>query len=182
MLCFAIIPVYFGIKAHILGISLTPGANPLLVLIDRTYPSWVVTLVVYGILAAIISTADALLCAISSHIAQDFSLFKTEKTALYYSKIIMLSIGTITLVLGRYFTNIIHIIIGSYAIPVTALIVPLLVAYYKIPASQTGALTSITLRTWRLYLCKSCRNIISTRTWRHRCLNCRLYYWLSYRK
>ena len=143
MLCFAIIPVYFGIKAFSLGLPLQEGANPLLVLIDNSYPQWVTTLVVYGILAAIISTADALLCAISSHIAQDFTFFSTEQSSLKYSKFIMLAIGLTTLILGRYFNNIIHVIIGSYAIPVTALIVPLLVAYYKIPSSKTGALTSI---------------------------------------
>lgn len=143
MLCFAIIPVYFGIKAQNLGIVLPEGANPLLLLIDSSYPSWIITLVVYGILAAIISTADALLCAISSHISQDFNLFKTPKESLKYSKCIMFGIGISTLILGRYFSNIIRVIISSYAIPVTALIIPLMVIYYRAPASRTGALTSI---------------------------------------
>lgn len=145
MLIFAIIPVYFGIKASLSGLEVAQGANPLLMLLDRFYSSPLLSLVVYGVLAAIISTADALLCAISSHIVQDFTLFTDKKRALTFSKISILTIGlsALILVLSGLFSNIIRVIIGSYAIPVTALIVPLLVVYFKAPASKTAAFTSI---------------------------------------
>ncbi|MCL5875585.1 MAG: hypothetical protein M1114_03875 [Candidatus Dependentiae bacterium] len=98
MLCFALIPVYFGIQAQRLGLIIPEGANPLISLFDQTYSPALVTLVVYGVFAAIISTADALLCAISSHLVQDFNLTAHSKHALTISKSVTFSIGIAALV------------------------------------------------------------------------------------
>lgn len=146
MLLFAFIPVYFGMKAHLFGINLPEGANPLISLFDQTYQPFTVTLITYGVFAAIISTADALLCAISSHIVQDFEIVHKEnkKKSLLLSKFTMLLVGIISLVLGRYFKNIIDVIVGSYAIPVSTLFVSLLVVYLNFKASKMGAYCSIT--------------------------------------
>lgn len=143
MILFSCIPVYFGMKAQTLGLMVPEGANPLMFLFDTTYSPIIVALVVYGVFAAIISTADALLCAISSHLVQDFNLAKNSKHALGISKTVMGLVGVGTLFVGRYFTNIIDVIVGSYDIPVTTLFVPLMICYFTDKLSKTGAYLSI---------------------------------------
>lgn len=143
MILFACIPVYFGMKARFLGLMISEGANPLIFLFDQYYSPFVVTLVMYGVFAAIISTADALLCAISSHFIQDFNLEKYASQPLLFSKISMLTIGAISYYIGSTCTNIIDILISSYAIPVTTLFVPLLCCYSMKRLSSTGASTAI---------------------------------------
>lgn len=143
MLSFAIIPAYFGMKAHALNLVVPPGANPLIYLFDASHTPIVVALVVYGVFAAIISTADALLCAISSHLVQDFKLTEHTRHALTISKMVTLAIGLITLIAGRYFNNIIDVIVGSYSIPVSALFASLIIAYFTHKPSRTGAFISV---------------------------------------
>jgi len=143
MMLFACIPVYFGMKAKIIGLAVPEGANPLLYLFDQNYSPFIVLLVVYGIFAAIISTADALLCAISSHIVQDFSLEKYTTRVLVWSKIIMGIVGVFALCAASLYTNIIDVIVGSYDIPVVTLFIPLIISYYTYKVSVWGAYASI---------------------------------------
>ena len=143
MILFSFIPVYFGMKAQILGMVIPEGANPLIYLFDTSYSPLIVTLVVYGVFAAIISTADALLCAISSHLVQDFNLAHNSKHALDISKAVMGAVGIITLIIGHYFTNIIDVIVGSYDIPVCTLFVPLMICYFSDKLSKSGAYLSV---------------------------------------
>lgn len=137
MLLFAIIPVYYGMKASVLSLTLAPGANPLVALFDAYHSPVIVTFIVYGVIAAIISTADALLCAISSHIVQDFSISKKSSHSLLASKLVMLIVGVLAVIGGSSFTSIIDVIVGSYDIPVTTLFISIMMAYagYKAPAS-----------------------------------------------
>lgn len=139
MLFFSCIPVFFGMKARALGIVIPEGANPLISLFDQQYSPIIVTLVIYGVFAAIISTADALLCAISSHFIQDFNIQKLTTKPLLLSKISMVVIGSTAYLIGRYFTNIIDILVASYDIPVITLFVPLIACYTMSTLSKTGA-------------------------------------------
>ncbi len=143
MLGFAIIPVYFGMKAAALSLSLAPGANPLVALFDTYHSPIIVTFIVYGVIAAIISTADALLCAISSHIVQDFNISKKTSHSLFASKLVMLIVGILAVIGGSYFTSIIDVIVGSYDIPVTTLFVSIMMAYIGYKAPTNAATYSI---------------------------------------
>jgi SSS family solute:Na+ symporter len=144
MIFFATIPLYFGIKARFFDVTLPAGANPLLYIINMQYSPLIVAAVVYGIFAAIISTADSLLCAVSSNLIQDFGLdLKQEKRAIFLSKITTVIVGIVALVTSFYFTDILSVLIGSYEIPVVTILIPLLVAYYNYNASKTGAYLSI---------------------------------------
>jgi solute:Na+ symporter, SSS family len=136
LLLFAFVPLYFGMKARLLGIPVSETASPLISLFDQTYPSFVVAFVVFGVLAAIISTANAILCAISSNIVQDFELPVLDKRhQLLISKGVMLAVGCIGWLLAFQLTDLIKVLVDSYAVPVTGLLVPLLVTYY---ASRTS--------------------------------------------
>ncbi len=145
LICFAFIPLFFGMKVKVLGLPLSNYGNPLMSYFDQYYPSAIAALVTYGILAAIISSANALLCAISSNIVQDFKLTEFQpRYALTISKAVMFSVGIVGLILSFYCNDIIGLLVDSYAIPVTSLFISLLVAYYSNGAlSKTAAYTSV---------------------------------------
>jgi len=144
MLSFSCIPAYFGMKSRLLGLDLPAGANPLLFLFDQEYPSWIVVFAVYGIFAASISTADTILCAITSHVIEDFKL----RTSTAYGSIKLaqgttLGIGVITLVASLYATSLLDILINSYMIPIATFFVPLVIAYITPRVSRYAAYASI---------------------------------------
>jgi len=133
LILFSCIPIYFGMKARLLGLPITPDINPLMPSISRLTNDIVVVLATCGVIAAISSTADSLLCAISSNLAQDFDMsWIGIQRGLYQSKIITLSIGILVLTCSYLIPHsIIEIIIKSYALSVSCLFVPLVYAYYS---------------------------------------------------
>jgi solute:Na+ symporter, SSS family len=143
LLFFAFIPLYFGMTARILGTCVTVVGNPLVSYFDQTYPSIVVMVIIYGVLAAIISTANGVLCGISSNIVQDFALSTgSEQHKLLVSRIVMIVVGCIGLLLAFTFTDLIRLLVSSYAVPVTALFVSLMVAYYAPASAKLSSLAA----------------------------------------
>lgn len=130
---FALIPVYFGIKARVLNLSFESNASPLLPAIEFLTNQIFTALAACGVLTAITSTANSLLCAISSNIAQDFNIkIGGFQNKLMLSKAITFLVGTGCLVISFYMpSSLISIIIDSYAVSVVCLLVPLLFAYYN---------------------------------------------------
>ncbi len=145
LLLFACIPVYFGMKAQLLGLPIAANASPLLPAIGYLTNELIVACAVAGILAAITSTADSLLCAISSNMAQDFSFsFLGAVNRLWLSKVITLCVGIVCLIASYYVpSSIIGLIISSYALSVVCLLVPLLAAYYHKQLPKQAAVASI---------------------------------------
>lgn len=130
ILTFGLIPIYLGMQAHLLGISVTGDHSPLLEVVKHITGPFMVVMIGVGILAAIASTADALLCAIGANITQDFSLSFLGLTALVKSKTVTFASGII--VLGASYlmpTDIISILVKSYEIPVSCLLIPIVAAY-----------------------------------------------------
>jgi len=143
MILFSIIPIYFGMKAKLLGMPLS--GSPLIMAISELTHEFVLILAVCGLIAAITSTGDSLLCSISSNIAQDFDLSSFKiKNKVTLSKIITLIAGILA-VIGSYFVpkNIITVLIGSLEISVCCLLVPLLFAYFKDNLNKNAAIGSI---------------------------------------
>lgn len=126
LLLFSIIPVYFGTLANQLGITPDSGASTLVVLLSTITNKYMIAVVAIALLAAIISTADSLLCAISSNLAQDFGLKLSDKQGVTFARIITLFIGIFALALANYFDDILHILAQSYELPVSALFVSIL--------------------------------------------------------
>lgn len=141
MILFALVPIYFGMQAKLLGLIIPAGSSPLMATIELLTNEFVVVLALCAIIAAITSTADSLLCAISSNLAQDFDFSWLGKhNALSRSKIITLIAGLIAL--GASFMvpqNVIDILIGSYAISVSCLFVPLVWSYFSGPFDKLRA-------------------------------------------
>jgi len=143
LLLFSLVPIYFGIKAKMMGIEF--AGSPLIPVLMKLTNDFVMVLAVCGIIAAITSTGDSLLCAISSNLSQDFDFsFTGIKNKLTLSKIVTFLIG-ISAVGASYLApkNIISILASSYEISVSCLLVPLLVSYFRDNLNKNAAIGSI---------------------------------------
>lgn len=143
---FALIPIYLGMKAKLMGLALsTSQASPLVMIISATMNHYVLVAALCGIVAAITSTADSLLCAISSNLAQDFSFHLPGiKNKLTRSKVITLTVGLIALWASyRIPASVITILVSSYELSVSCLLIPLLFAYGRRSATKQAALGGI---------------------------------------
>lgn len=144
LLLFSLVPIYFGIKAHMLGLSVPIDKSPLIPVLQMITSEFIFVLAICAIIAAILSTADSLLCAIGSNLAQDFNFSFIAKNPLSRSKYITLFVG-LTALGASYLvpTNIITILVESYEISVSCLLVPLLFCYFKKEVKKTAAFGGI---------------------------------------
>lgn len=145
VILFSLIPLYFGMKLKLLGIVLPAQASPLLPVIEILTNSTIVSFAVCGILAAITSTADSLLCAISSNLAQDFDFSGIGfKRGIALSQGITFLTGVLAVGVSYFISNdIINILIGSYEISVSCLFVPLVFSYFKSNLKKQAAIYSV---------------------------------------
>ncbi|OGB84488.1 hypothetical protein A3F66_00325 [candidate division TM6 bacterium RIFCSPHIGHO2_12_FULL_32_22] len=144
LLLFSMIPIYFGIQAKLLGFTVPESVSPLIVVIDNLTNNITFALIICAIIAAITSTADSLLCAISSNISQDFNLSFTNTSKLTRSKFITLFTGSATLIASYFVTeDIINVLIKSYEISVSCLLVPLLACMYSDKVKKESAFLAI---------------------------------------
>jgi SSS family solute:Na+ symporter len=141
---FACIPLYFGMFAKIKNINIPAGVSPLLPFIEKISSEFVYALIICALIAAIASTADSLLCAISSHIAQDFSKFLPSSRKLLISKLITFATGACALLVSFYIVgDIISVLEQSYRFSISCLFVPTIIAYFTPNVRQGAALVSI---------------------------------------
>jgi SSS family solute:Na+ symporter len=147
ILCFACIPVFFGIMAKVKKITCPAGTSPLIPLLEKICSPVIFILAICAIIAAITSTADSLLCAASSNISQDFlPLFPKVQRKLLISRIVSFVTGISALTFSFYTSqDILSIIVGSYRITVSCLFVPTLIAYFAVHGNQHAALASMIL-------------------------------------
>ncbi|MGE0009689.1 MAG: sodium:solute symporter [Candidatus Babeliales bacterium] len=141
MLLFSLVPIYFGMQAKLLGLSVPYGASPLMVVMSELTNDFLFALAVCGIIAAITSTADSLLCAISSHLMQDFDLPITNKQQLSISRYVTCIAGSLA-VLASYFvpSDIVDILIASYEISVCCLFVPFVASFFVKNLTKNAAI------------------------------------------
>ena len=141
---FACIPLYFGIFAKIKNIPVPAGVSPLLPFIEKISSETVYALIICALIAAIASTADSLLCSISSHIAQDFSKFLPTTRKLLVAKLITFATGACALVLSFCIVgDIISVLEQSYRFSISCLLIPTVIAYFTPNVRQGAALVSI---------------------------------------
>jgi SSS family solute:Na+ symporter len=145
LIAIALIPIYFGMNAKLMNIPVPEGSSPLIAAIAHFTSPLVLVLAACGVMAAITSTADSLLCAISSNLAQDFNfhMFKNiNKVKL--AQAITLIIGCFTLSASYMVPQqIIQLMISSYEISVCCLLVPLMFAYFNDTVRKEAAVLSI---------------------------------------
>ncbi len=135
-----------------LGYSLSTGIDPemgLPVLLNTVLPAGIMGLMLSAYFSAILSTADSCLMAASGNVQTDilsklFRFKQDRKSQLKYSQIITLSIGVLALLLASYMTNVLELMLYSYAFMVSGLFIPILVALYgKRPNSLAAMLSMV---------------------------------------
>ena len=131
--------IYFGIVGKELGISISNNESILLSTVEALCNPTVVTLFVAALFMAVVSTADSLLCSISSNLTCDFMKSKNVS----FSRFLTLLIGIGSLALTFIFDNVISMLVLSYELSVCILFIPTLLAILLKQPSKQGAVTSI---------------------------------------
>ncbi len=141
-----LIPLFFGILAKVAGVQVAEGSSVLMTVIQTTTTPALAALMGVAIIAAIISTADALINAVSSNLTQDFnfSLFKTVN-GVVYSRISTALIAIAGIFVSFAFDNVVDLLILSYELSVSCLFVPIFAALFQRKGNQLSAFLSITL-------------------------------------
>lgn len=139
-----VVPVFFGCLANALDVAAPKGGSILMTVITKTTNPWITAFVGCAILAAIISTATSLINAISSNLSSDFKLTllkRFDTMALVKTITTLIAIGA--LFSAFYFSSIIDILIQSYELSVSCLLVSILIALFKKQGNVLSASLSI---------------------------------------
>ncbi len=118
------------------------------ILLNTVLPAGLMGLVLSSYFSAILSTADSCLMAASGNLQTDilekFIPFKKDtKSQLKISQILTLAIGAISIFLASYMSNVLELMLYSYAFMVSGLFVPVLAALYTKHPDSTAALASM---------------------------------------
>jgi len=141
---FSLIPVYFGMKARLLGLVVPVGAQPIIAFFEQTTSDIVMTIFMVGIFAAVTSTADSLLCAISSNLAQDFGVtFSTQRRQLFASQIITGLSGGAALLIAYFSDNVLDMLSQSYELLVSTLLVAIMFCFFSKQLKKQAAFASV---------------------------------------
>lgn len=143
IILFGFIPIYFGMQANLTNIVIPDGGNSLVAMLEFITNSNVFfILAICAITAAITSTADSLLCAISSNIAQDFDPFWFRfRNKLMLSQGVTLLAGIGSFIVSYIVTQqILDVTIASYELSVCCLLVPFLFALFKDNLNKNAAI------------------------------------------
>ena len=136
-----------------LGYAASSAMDPemgLPVLLNTVLPVGLLGLMLSAYFSAILSTADSCLVAASGNVQTDilsrFINFNQEtKAQLRVSQIVTLSIGALALLLATYMTNVLDLMLYSYAFMVSGLFVPVLAALYTKKPNPSAAIASMIL-------------------------------------
>jgi len=151
------VPVFLGSLAHILDLEVPQGGSVLMAVIEKTTNPWITALVGCAVLAAIISTSTSLINAISSNLSSDFKLpllRYINPMQKVKGMTCLISIGAIFF--AFYFNNIVDLLIQSYELSVSCLLVPVLIALFKNKENFLAALMAIIFGATGFFLFRIC--------------------------
>jgi SSS family solute:Na+ symporter len=152
-----IVPVFMGTLASSAKIEVPLGGSVLMAAIGATTNPWITALVGCAVLAAIISTATSLINAISSNLADDFTLPSFRGlTALHLVQGITCAISIAAIFFAFYFNNIVDLLIQSYELSLSCLFVPILVALFKKEGRYLSALLAMLAGAFGFILFRLC--------------------------
>lgn len=144
LLC-SFIAIVFGLLANSLQMDIPENANVLLISVKTLTSPTITTLFVACIIMTITSTADSILCAISSNICIDFKMLRNfkPKKQITFSKIITCVLGISALLFIILFDNVIDVLMLSYEFSVSTLFIPIVMAIMLNNPSKIGAIAAI---------------------------------------
>ncbi|NBQ17766.1 hypothetical protein EBU24_05610 [bacterium] len=132
LLFFGFIPFFFGLRAKLEPIIIQKGVSPLLPYLQAHTSAFFFILAACGLIAAIGSTIDGLLCAGSSVVANLYTRISNHAdNKVSLSQKIVFIFGTLILIASYFMpASIIDLLVNSYEISVACLIVPVLFALF----------------------------------------------------
>ena len=147
LLIASLLPTYLGILAYKTGFgSIENSSGSVLInVVNKLTNPYITSIFACSILMAILSTADSLLCAISSNVALDFFPTTKEKNmnSTKAAKIITIVIGLSAMIFSFFAENIIPLIVTAYELTTCALFVPVIMAVTrKNPPTKIAAYLS----------------------------------------
>jgi SSS family solute:Na+ symporter len=134
------IPVFVGMLGKYMGLSVCNNSI-FMTVIYANLPPAIISFVAIAVLMAIISTADSLLCAISSNIALDF----LKSKSMGQSRFVTFIIGALSLALSFYEGDVIPIMLVGYSLSVFGLLIPFLMGIYLKSVTKGQALLSLSI-------------------------------------
>ena len=145
MLLFSLVPIYFGIKAKTLNLTIAEGVSPLIPVLKILTNDAVVILAVLGMAAALIAMIDYYLWSISLSITHEVRLAcKDMRENTMVDKIMVVLVGIVAIFATFCTTsNAIQILLYSYELYDCCLIVPLLMSYFQTDLKKGSAIGAI---------------------------------------
>ena len=143
LMLFSFIPVIFGVAARNVN-HIPDGGSAMIFFFLQTSNDFIASIVALAILCAIISTADSLLCAISSNLTLDFKK-NTSTSNLLYTRILTLTLGILAIIIAHYFNDIMRAMLVSYEIMICTLFLPIVMCYFNFKKRTIFAYLSILL-------------------------------------
>lgn len=134
------IPVFVGMLGKYLGLA-TCNGSIFMTVIYANLPPVIISFVAIAVLMAIISTADSLLCAISSNVTLDF----LKSSSMTESRLVTFIIGILSLIFSFYEGDVIPVMLMGYSLSVFGLLVPFLMGLYVKNVTKKQALQSLSI-------------------------------------
>lgn len=118
------------------------------ILLNTVLPAGIMGLMLSAYFSAILSTADSCLMAASGNMQTDIFgiLFRKRfknSNHLLISQILTLFIGFLAIILAMHMTNVLDLMLYSYAFMVSGLFIPVLIALYTKKTNSTAAIFSM---------------------------------------
>lgn len=137
------LPIYLGIVASQQALPVIAEQSILMdTVIYLTNPAMTAVFAL-AVLMAILSTADSLLCAISSNVALDF-IRSNSPRALLAAKILTFIISMLAFASSYLTQNIIAVMVIGYGLTITSLFIPIMMALFFKNPSRLAAWLSFT--------------------------------------
>lgn len=117
------------------------------ILLRTILPSGLLGLMMAAYFSAVLSTADSCLMAASGNLSTDiFGKWlnkKTEKTQIRYSQLFTLLLGSVALFVALQMTNVLELMLYSYAFMVSGLLIPVLFGLFTKMHDPTAAMSAM---------------------------------------
>jgi solute:Na+ symporter, SSS family len=127
LLC--VMPISFGVGAQILGLEVAPGSSVLMAVVAATTNPWITALVGCAVVAALVSTADSMINAISSNLSHDFGW--VARRGVRTARQLTALIAVAAFGCSFYFSQILDLLVLSCEVSVSCLFVPLIMALFR---------------------------------------------------
>jgi SSS family solute:Na+ symporter len=142
---FATIPALIGVQARLSGLVVAGDQSPFIAFVSQHLGPLGQALIMCALVAAVASTADSLLCAISSNVVQDFvPLAYGSAVRMRSAEVVTGIVGVVALVSSYYCTNVLTVLIQSYELLVSGILVPVLMCVMRAPLGRLAAVWSVT--------------------------------------